>query len=176
MVAWLKLLPAWAWAAAAGLLLALVVGGVQEIRVSGAQAAAATARAALADYKKEIAERDRQGAIAALQETKRRLALIDEVETDAQQQTAAARNDADAAGTAIERLQQRLAAAELRAREAGNAITAQLGQAAEAAARMRADVLSRVGAAAGLYAGVADERGIAGTACERAYDGVAKGG
>jgi hypothetical protein len=37
---------------------------------------------------------------------------------------------------------------------------------------VRADVLGRVGEAAQLYAGVADERGIAGLACEKAYDAV----
>jgi hypothetical protein len=173
---WLKLMPAWAWAAIAGVVLVLAVGGVQQIRLSGAQADTARAQSALADYKTEVSERDRRAAIAALQETKRRQALIDEVQTDAQQQIMAARTDAAAAGTALERLQQRYAAAELRARAAGNAITAQLGQAADTTARVRADVLSGIGAAAGLYAGVADERGIAGTACERAYDGMAKGG
>ncbi len=90
----------------------------------------------------------------------------------AHEQLAAARTDAERAGSALERLQQRLAAAEQRSRHAGNAITAQLSQAAEDAARVRADVLGRVGEAAQLYAGVADERGIAGSACEKAYDAV----
>ncbi|MFV3387748.1 DUF2514 family protein, partial [Pseudomonas sp. NY15364] len=76
------------------------------------------------------------------------------------------------AGTALERLQQRLAAAEQRSRDAGNSITAQLGQAAEDAARMRADVLGRLGEAVRLYADIADQRGIAGATCEKAYDGL----
>lgn len=168
MTAWLKLVPSWAWWALA----LTAVASVQQLRVAGAQVEAAGAVTALADYKTEVSERDRKATLAALQETKRRMAAIDEVQKDAEQQLEAARADAAGAGAALERLQQRLTAAEQRSRAAGNTITAQLGASAEAAARVRADLLGRVGAAAGLYAGVADERGVAGTACERAYDGV----
>jgi hypothetical protein len=37
---------------------------------------------------------------------------------------------------------------------------------------VRADLLGRVGEAAQLYARVADERGIAGLACEKSYDAL----
>jgi hypothetical protein len=40
---------------------------------------------------------------------------------------------------------------------------------------MRADLLGRLGAAARLYAAEADERGVAGRACELAYDRVRGG-
>lgn len=168
MTAWLKLAPAWVWWA-----LALVaVAGVQQLRVAGAQVQAAGAVSALNDYKTEVSERDRKATLAALQETKRRQAVIEEEQKNAAKQLEIARADAATAGTALERLQQRAADAELRARAAGNAITAQLSASAETAARMRADLLVRIGQAAGLYAGIADERGVAGTSCERAYDGV----
>jgi len=168
MGAFLKLVPAWAWVALAGVLLA----GAQQLRVMGLQGALAGEKVAHSDYRTLVAERDRRGAIAAIQETSRRQSAIDEVQRDAAEQLDTARADAAAADSALERLYQRLAAAELRARAAGNAITSQLSQAAEAEARVRADVLGRVGAAAGLYAAVADERWVAGTACERAYDSV----
>lgn len=64
---------------------------------------------------------------------------------------------AERAGSALERLKLRLAAAEQRSRDVGNSITAQLGW---------------LGEAVRLYAGIADERGIAGAACEKAYDGL----
>lgn len=172
MTAWLKLVPSWVWWALA----LTAVAGVQQLRVAGAQVEAAGAVTALADYKTEVSERDRKATLAALLETKRRMAAIDEVQKDAEQQLEAARADAAGAGAALERLQQRLTAAEQRSRAAGNTITAQLSASADTAARVRADLLGRIGQAAGLYAGVADERGVAGTACERAYDGVKGGG
>ena len=169
MTAWLKLVPAWGWWALA----LAVVAGWQQIRVSSAQSVAAGAQRELAEYRAEVAERDRRAAVFIIQENQRRQAAMEKADAEAQQQLDQAHSDAERAGTALERLQQRLAAAEQRSRDAGNSITAQLGKAAEDAARMRADMLGRLGAAAQLYAGIADRRGIAGVACERAYDGVA---
>ncbi|WP_395504702.1 DUF2514 family protein [Ectopseudomonas hydrolytica] len=168
MTAWLKLVPAWAWWALA---LAVVAGG-QQVRVLSAQAVAVGAQRDLSDYRAEVAERDRRAAIFVIQENQRRQAATEKADAEAQQQLAAARGDAERAGSALERLQQRLAAAEQRSRDAGNSITAQLGQAAEDAARMRADMLGRLGEAVRLYADIADQRGIAGAACERAYEGL----
>ncbi len=169
MTAWLKLTPAWAWWALA----LAVVAGWQQIRVSSAQSVAAGAQRELADYRTDVAERDRRAAVFVIQENQRRQAAIEKADADAQKQLDQARSDAARADSALERLQQRLAAAEQRSRDAGNSITAQLGQAAEDAARMRADLLGRLGEAVRLYAEIADQRGIAGSACERAYDGVA---
>lgn len=150
----------------------VLVAGGQQIRVLSAQSVAAEAQADLANYRTEVSERDRRAALFVIQENQRRQVATEKADAEAQEQLAAARTDAERAGSALERLQQRLAAAEQRSRNAGNAITAQLSQAAEDAARVRADVLGRVGEAAQLYAGVADERGIAGSACEKAYDAV----
>ena len=83
-----------------------------------AQTDAAQAVTALADYKAEIAERDRRAAVSAMQETKRRIAAFDEVQHNAEQQLQVARADAAGAAAALERLQQRLAAAEQRGRDA----------------------------------------------------------
>ncbi|MTI92166.1 MAG: DUF2514 family protein [Pseudomonas stutzeri] len=170
MTAWLKLVPGWAWWVLA---LAVVAGG-QQVRVLSAQSDASEALADLASYRIEVSERDRRAALFVIQENQRRQAATEKADAEAQEQLAAARTDAERAGSALERLQQRLAAAEQRSRDAGNAITAQLGQAAEDAARVRADVFGRIGEAAQLYAGVADERGIAGSACEKAYDSVSR--
>lgn len=168
MTAWLKFVPSWAY----WLLALAVVAGGQQIRVLSAQSVAAQAQADLADYRTEVSERDRRAALFVIQENQRRQAATEKADAEAQEQLAAARTDAERAGSALERLQQRLAAAEQRSRDAGNAITAQLSQAAEGNARVRADVFGRIGEAAQLYAGVADERGIAGSACEKAYDAV----
>ena len=171
MTAWLKLVPSWVWWALA----LLAVAGVQQLRVAGAQVQAAGAVSALADYKTEVSERDRKAMLAALQETKRRMLASTEEQQNAEKQLEAARADVALADSALERLQQRLTAAERRSREAGNTITAQLSAATEAEARVRADLLGRVGEAAGLYADIADDRGIRGTSCERHYDSLGGG-
>lgn len=168
---WLKLVPSWAW----WLLALLAVAGVQQLRVAGAQVQSAGAVSALADYITEVSERDRKATLAALQETKRRMAAVDEVQKHAQEQLETARADAANAGSALERLKLRLEAAEQRSRDAGNTITAQLSQAAEADSRVRTELLGRLGALAQLYAGVADESRVAGHACERAYDALGGG-
>jgi hypothetical protein len=168
MIAWLKLVPGWVYWVLA---LAVVAGG-QQIRVLSAQSVAAEAQADLANYRTEVSERDRRAAMALIQENQRRQAATEKADAEAHEQLAAARTDADRAGSALERLQQRLAAAEQRSRDAGNAITAQLSASAESSARVRADVLSGIGTAAQLYARVADGRGIAGATCEKSYDAV----
>ncbi|HAR06637.1 MAG TPA: DUF2514 domain-containing protein [Pseudomonas sp.] len=168
MTAWLKLVPGWAY----WLLALAAVAGGKQLRVLSAQSVASKAQADLANYRTEVSERDRRAALFVIQENQRRQAATEKADAEAQEQLAAARTDAERAGSALERLKLRLAASEQRSRDAGNAITAQLSQAAEGAARVRADVLGRVGEAAQLYAGVADERGIAGSACEKAYDAV----
>ena len=171
MTAWLKLVPSWAW----WLLALLAVAGVQQLRVAGAQVQAAGAVSALADYKTEVSERDRKATLAALQETKRRMAAVDEVQKHAQEQLETARADAANAGSALERLKLRLEAAERRSRYAGNTITAQLSQAAEADSRVRTELLGRLGALAQLYAGVADESRVRGLACEGSFDSLGGG-
>ncbi|BAP80894.1 hypothetical protein MT1_3719 [Pseudomonas sp. MT-1] len=168
MTAWLKLVPTWSYWVLA---LVLVAGG-QQIRVLSAQSVASKAQSELANYRAEVSERDRRAALFVIQENQRRQAATEKADAEAREQLASARIDADRAGSALERLQQRLEAAEQRSRDAGNAITAQLGQTAESAARVRADVLSGIGTAAQLYAAVADERGIAGSTCEKSYEAV----
>jgi len=165
-MSWAKLVPGWAY----WVLALVLVGGGQQIRVLSAQSVAAGAQAELANYRTEVSERDSRAALFVIQENQRRQAATEKADAEAQEQLAAARTDAERAGSALERLQQRLAAAEQRSRDAGNAITAQLGQAAEDAARVRADVFGRIGEAAQLYAAVADDRGIAGATCEKSYD------
>ncbi|AVO56154.1 DUF2514 family protein [Ectopseudomonas mendocina] len=172
MTALLKLVPAWIWPWIAGAVLALAVGGVQQIRIASLQVSLAREQSAHSNYRTEVAERDRRAAMFVIQENQRRQAATEKADAEAQQQLAAARGDAERAGSALERLKLRLAAAEQRSRDAGNSITAQLGQAAEGAARVRADVLVRLGEAVRLYADIADRRGIAGSTCEKSYDGL----
>ncbi|MCY1355683.1 hypothetical protein D9M69_421140 [compost metagenome] len=165
---WLKVVPAWCW----WVLVLILVAGGQQLRVGWAQADAAKAQAELADYRLEVSERDRRAAAQARTEEQRRQKAVDEVGNEADGELEVARADADRSGDALQRLQQRYAELEQRSRACGNALTAQLGQAAEGEARVRADLLGRLGEAVRFYAAEADRRGIAGRACELAYDRV----
>lgn len=168
MVAWMKLVPAWAW-------LSVVLGlwtVVEELRLANLRSDLATEQAAHSGYRTEVAERDRRAAVVALAETKRRQQAAEGVEKDAQEKLGQAEGDAARAGDALQRLQQRYAEAEQRARQCGNTITDQLSEATEAEARMRAELLGRLGAAAGLYAAAADDSRVRGQACEAAYDSL----
>lgn len=167
-----ELVPAWVWAVLAGLLLSLLVGLGQQVRLSAAQADLSNERAAHSSYRTEVADRDRRAALAALEETKRRKAQIDEVERNATEQLEVAQADAASAGDALQRLKLRYAESERRSRACGDSITAQLGASAEAEARVHTDVLGRLGAIAGFYAAVADDNRVRGQACAAAYDAL----
>ena len=74
-MAWLKLVPSWVW-----LVLALVVAVLlQELRVQVAQQQAAGSAAELADYRLQIAERDRRAEAAAREEERRRQTEVDRI-------------------------------------------------------------------------------------------------
>lgn len=167
-MAWVRLVPLWAW-------LAVVLGlwtVVEELRLANLRGELVSEQAAHSGYRAEVAERDRRAALASLAETKRRQVAAERVEKDAQGKLGQAQGDAARAGDALQRLQQRYAETEQRARQCGDAITAQLSAAAEAGARMRAELLGRLGAAAGLYAAAADDNRVRGQACEASYDSL----
>ena len=54
MTAWLKLVPSWAWAGAAGLVLAMLVGGVQQVRIYGLQSQLGTDRSSLLEANEKL--------------------------------------------------------------------------------------------------------------------------
>ncbi|MDH4872744.1 DUF2514 family protein [Pseudomonas sp. BN515] len=164
---WMKVVPVWVW-----LLALLLVAGGQQLRVNSAQADAAGARGELADYRLEVSERDQRADAQARTEEQRRQKAMDEVGYEADGELEVARADAARSGDALQRLQRRYYEAERRSRACGNSLTTQISQAAEDEARMRTDLLGRIGEAARLYAAEADRRGVAGGACERVYESV----
>jgi hypothetical protein len=91
---------------------------------------------------------------------------LSEIVQDAKTQTAVALADANRARAESGRLRD---AANLAATRAA---TAARGEAANQSARMLADVLSWADDRAGALAQIADARGAAGAACERAYDAL----
>lgn len=167
-MAWLKLVPSWAWWAAA--LLAVVL--VQELRVQLAQQQAASAGAELADYRLQVAERDRRAEAAARQEERRRQTEVERITGEANDQAEQARADAADADQRADSLQQQVARLLASRGATCSAIAAQGGPPARDAAVLLADVLGRVEQAGRELAAEADRRGIAGRACERYADSL----
>lgn len=121
---------------------------------------------------------DHADAIAAEQERARQIesgwhAGMLEIQRNAQQKLDAVAADAAAAGSAAERLRERVA--ELSRRPAACPASGEGGEAADAARLVLADVLGRIDAAAGELAAHADRARVAGMACEAAYDRVSGG-
>jgi len=142
-------------------------------RLQSEQAAHATSRAS---YAEQVATAHQT---RAAEEAKRR--ATEQELTDAQQthgqEVATLRADLDAgraaAGVAAVRLRDTARATAQRASaQCAAASTAELRQTASAGLDVLADVLSRIDDRAGELAAIADDRHLAGRACERAYDGA----
>lgn len=132
----------------------------------------------LAKLQLEHAQALAQAVTEARIEEQRRVAAQAEIANEAHRQLEIVRGNADAARAAAQRLYARLAAAA--ANRPGGAASTPAGSPADGADVVSADVYRQLlGAARRLgdrgvdLAQLADQRGIAGTACERAYDSLA---
>ena len=167
-MAWLKLVPSWVW-----LVLALVVAVLlQELRVQVAQQMAASAGAELADYRLQVAERDRRAEAAAREEERRRQTEVDRITGEANDQAEQARADAAVADQRADSLQQQVARLLASRGATCSAIAAQGGTPAKDAAVLLADVLSRMEQAGRELAKEADRRGGPGRTCEQFVDAL----
>lgn len=161
------------WAVGAGLFIALAFGAWQSFRLAEVRTLLAQAqRDRAADAAEaERAAREQERAHRA-QEDRWTLALR-KASHDAEHQIEAARADAVRADAAGRRLQQRVDALAAAARRAAaHPAAADAGPPADDPAGVLADLQRRADEAAGLMARVADERGAAGLACERAFDAL----
>jgi hypothetical protein len=122
---------------------------------------------------RELAE---QATADNLAEERRRQAAMQKEIDHATTALDAARRDADAAGRAAVGLRAAASAAAARCRAApAHAAAAASGPATASPGDLLADVLGVVEQAGRDMAQEADRRGIAGTACERAFDSLMKG-
>ena len=167
MTAWLKLVPPWAWWALA----LVVVAGGQQIRVASAQSVADGAKRELANYRTEVAERDRRAAIAALAETQRRLVVDEQNRKKNHEELERAQADAAAADRIAGGLRAELN--RIRGLIASYSGAPDGSQAGRSTTDLLADLLEEVEREGRAMAAEADRRGVAGAMCERAYDGVA---
>lgn len=158
LLAILRAVPIWAWALAA----VIGWGALQKHRAEAAVKREETAKLEQADARATAIH-------GALVQQTRVVNTQNEVIHDATEQARRARTDADRAAAAERRMLERL-------RAAGGASThpAAAGASAPAGetAGMHADLLGRCVSDLRRMAAIADERGIAGQACERSYDAL----
>jgi len=156
------------WALGLGFVAALATAGIERTRAAGARADAATARKELADLRATAAESGRLAERAARNTEQTWRSRVDGVIQDGQKQLAAARADAATAVDAARELHGQLAAYRAAVRAATKAPTAAAGRSpASDPLDLLADLFGRADARAGELARIADERGTAGTLCER---------
>lgn len=164
--------PWMAWAAAVGA--ALVLSGVQTVRLADVKTAHADTRAAWAKDKEKRANDARDAVQAARAEEQRRTQAVQGIANDTQTKLDAAVADADSARAAGQRLRKQIARL---TRAAGGGGPAQAGSAqpspaADAAADLLADVQRRLDEAADGIARFADQAHARGLAAERSYDAL----
>jgi hypothetical protein len=157
----------WAALALAGLV------GVQTLRVDHALRDMAEMKAAWSTDRQHAADLARKAEADARAEEQRRAAAQKEITDEYERRIQASRADAAVADAAAGRLQQRVAALVAAARQAASHPGVVVPSApADDPTGMFADVLGRCVARVRVLAAVADERGAAGTACEREYDAL----
>lgn len=170
---WLRAIPLWAWTLVGGLL----VGGAIGWWVNGArwEARLSVAQKEYAEERQGLAERAQEAEAKQRRIERERQQAVDEAAKNGKEQTDKALADAISLRDERDSLQQQFEAAERRSRACGNSLTAAYSEAADRAARVRADVFGRCTAAVALYAGISDERGIAGNVCTASYDSLEGG-
>lgn len=154
---------------------AIVAAGVQTVRLNAAQHTLADLRVAIAEEHEREAREAAAASEAAREVERLRQSEIKEIVDEAQDRTRAAGLDAAAARAAGDGLRIRAAAAAASGHPpACDPGAPPPGPPADDYAQLLADVLGRVGERAVELAAIADARGIAGQACERAYDSLTK--
>lgn len=158
------------------LLLALaLLSGVQSVRLGRSTSALADLRAAIATERQRIADAAIAASEAARREEHRRTAAQTEIVHEAETHRRGAAVAAAGARVAGDGLRVRAAAVAARCDPAAaDSGAASASPATDSPGLVLADVLGRLGEAGQHLAALADERGIAGSACERAYSSLTK--
>lgn len=168
MTAWLKLFPSWAW----WLLALVLVAGVQQCRVMDAKGELARLKTDLAVERAALAGQVAAAEAAARTEEQRRQREIKGIQDETRGELERASADARIADERADGLQREVDRLRASRGATCNAIAAQRGQAAGSAIDVLADLFIEVERAGRELAAEADRRGIAGRACERAYDSL----
>ncbi|APO81667.1 DUF2514 family protein [Pseudomonas putida] len=163
---WFGAVPAWCWWLIA---LALVAGG-QQYRVLVAQGETGTARIELADYRLEVAERDRRAAAKTRTEEQRRQTVADEEGESARKKLELVQGRAADAESAADGLRGEIARLRNGHRATCDTIAAQQRQAGISAVVVLGGLLEEADRMAGDLATALERSRIAGLACEAVVD------
>lgn len=163
---WLGAVPAWCWWMIA---LVLVAGG-QQYRVVVARGETGAARIELADYRLEVAERDRRAAAMARTEEQRRQAVADEEGESARKKLELAKGRAADAESAADGLRGEIARLRAGRSATCDTIAAQQRQAGTSAVVVLGGLLEASDRMAGDLAKALERSRIAGLACEAVAD------
>ena len=167
-MSWLGAVPAWCW----WLIALVLVAGGQQYRVVVAKGETGTAGSELADYRLEVAERDRRVAAQARTEEQRRQAVADKESESARQQLELAKGRAAAAESAAGGLRGEIARLRAGHRATCDTIAAQQRQAGTSAVVVLGGLLEDADRMAGSCAAALERSRIAGLACESIYNGL----
>ncbi|MGJ7531443.1 DUF2514 family protein [Variovorax sp. GB1P17] len=161
------------WALGLGLAGALLIAGIERDRSAAARTEAATARKDLAAYRAMAAESARFAECAQRTQEQTWRSRVEGVIEDGQQKNAVYRVAVDRAGAAERKLRDEVAAYRAAIRAAGAAAAAAEGRAsATAPLDLLVDLFGRANTRARELASIADERGAAGSICERYFDAM----
>jgi hypothetical protein len=153
---------------------AIVALGVQTLRLGSAQREIATLGATLDKERREAADRALAAERTARDEEARRLELLGRIDRETAARNQRRLDDAAAVVVAGGGLRQRAATVAARCEAPRDPAAAVDRPAANDAGVVLADVLGRLEETARRLAALADERGTAGDACERAYDALGR--
>jgi Protein of unknown function (DUF2514) len=174
-VSWLGAVPAWCW----WLIALVLVAGGQQYRVVIADGAAADARVetakankALADYRLQVAERDRRTAVQARNEEQRRQLMADEKGRENDELIANLKDRAATAESSSVGLRGEIARLRDGRSATCNAIATQQRQAGTSAVVVLGGLLEDADRMAGSCAAALERSRIAGLACESIYNGL----
>nr|WP_245355575.1 MULTISPECIES: DUF2514 family protein [unclassified Pseudomonas] len=165
-------LPAWVW----WLVALLLVAGGQQYRVMLTQLNVASAQADLANYRLQVAERDRRAAAQTRTEEQRRQAVADKEGENARQQLELAQGRAAAAESAAGGLRGEIARLRAGRTATCGAIATQQRKAGTPAVVVLGGLLEESDRMAGDLSTALERSRIAGLACEAVVDGIRRGG
>lgn len=165
---WLGAVPAWCW----WLIALVLVAGGQQYRVVVAQGETGAARGELADYRLQVAERDRRAAAQARTEEQRRQSVADEEGESARKKLELAQGRAADAESAADGLRGEIARLRDGHRATCDTIAAQQRQAGTSAVVVLGGLLEESDRMAGDLAKALERSRIAGLACEQVMDRI----
>lgn len=167
-MSWLGAVPAWCW----WLIALVLVAGGQQYRVVVAQGETATARADLADYRLQVAERDRRAAAQVRTEEQRQQKIKDQEDENARREKLALQGDVDRHRAAGVGLQQQIDRLQRGRGATCDLVSAQQRETRPTTSMVCGQLLGELDQMAGSLGEALGRSRIAGLGCEAILDGI----